>query len=222
MAALSFPGRLFVVEGVDGAGKSTQLDLLDDWLSDQGYDVERIAWRSPPDIKDLKKKDRKDATKNTTSFSLLYAADLADKTQDDILPALKAGSIMLADRYMYTAFARDVARGLDKQWVRQVYSFALKPNLAFYFRIPLDMAMQRILDNRGRLGFYEAGMDLKLSKDPQKSFGKFQARIMAQYESMVPEFGLKVIDATQSVAKQQAQLQAIITPYLAGLQKKGA
>lgn len=221
MAAL-YPGRLFVVEGVDGAGKSTQLDLLDDWLSGQGYDVERIAWRSPPDIKDVKKKDRKDETSNPTSFSLLYAADLADKTQDNILPALKAGSIMLADRYMYTAFARDVARGLDKAWVRQVYGFALKPNLAFYFRIPVDLALQRILADRGRLGFYEAGMDMKLSKDPQKSFGKFQARIMAQYESMVPEFGLKVIDATQSQAQVQVQLQKLIMPYLAGLQKKGA
>jgi dTMP kinase len=123
------------------------------------------------------------------TFSLIHAADLADRVEREVLPALKAGAIVLADRYIYTAFARDGARGIDAAWVRRVYSFAIRPTVAFYFDVPLDEALRRIMVGRPQLKWYEAGMDLGLSPDPYESFRLFQKRILSQYAQMVDEFG---------------------------------
>src|SRR5262247_2236499 len=173
-----FPGKLFVVEGTDGSGKSTQLALLYQWLKAEGYPVFFSEWNSSPLVKDTTKRAKKRHLFTPATFSLLHATDFADRTERDIIPPLKAGAIVLADRYIYTAFARDVARGCKREWVRDVYSFAVKPTVAFFFRAPLAVAVNRILTGRTELKYYEAGMDLDLSSDPQESFKLFQQRIV--------------------------------------------
>src|SRR6476661_3471762 len=155
-----FPGKLFVVEGTDGSGKSTQLALLHQWLKAEGYPVFFSEWNSSPLVKDTTRRAKKKHLFTPASFSLLHATDFADRTERNIIPPLKAGAIVLADRYIYTAFARDVARGCDRAWVREVYKFAVKPTAAFFFRAPLDVAIDRIASGRPQLKFYEAGMDM--------------------------------------------------------------
>jgi dTMP kinase len=212
----ALPGKLFIVEGIDGSGKSTQLDLLSKWLVGQGYCVAFSEWNSSQLVKSTTKLGKKKRMLTPTSFSLIHAADLADRLERQILPALKAGAIVLADRYIYTAFGRDVARGVSPDWVRQVYAFAVKPTVAFYFRVPLEESLRRILGGRPQLKYYEAGMDVGLSDDPYESFALFQGRIMEEYDRMVDEFDLTVIDATQPLVRQQALVREIITPLLVG------
>ncbi len=214
-----FPGRLFVVEGVDGSGKSTQVALLRQWLVSEGYPVFFSEWNSSPLVKRTTSRGKKKQLLTPTTFSLLHATDFADRTEHDIIPPLKAGAIVLADRYIYTAFARDVARGVHPQWVRQLYQFAVKPTVAFYFRVPLDESLKRILGSRPDLKYYEAGMDLNLSTDPKKSFKLFQKRIVTEYEKMIDEFGLTVMDALQPITEQQLQMRDIVRPFLRGLHR---
>jgi len=210
-----FPGRLFVVEGIDGSGKSTQLSLLHKWLEAKGYGVVFSEWNSSPLVKDTTKLGKKKKLLTPATFSLIHSTDFADRTERSILPLLKAGAVVLCDRYMYTAFARDVARGMDREWVRDLYGFAVPPTVAFYFRVPLETAIGRLLDARDGLKFYEAGMDLDLSDDHEESFRLFQGRIINEYEKMIPEFGLTVIDATLPIEVQQARVRQIVTSHLA-------
>jgi dTMP kinase len=210
-------GRLFIVEGIDGSGKSTQLDMLRKWLLGQGYCVAYTEWNSSPIVRNTTRRGKKRQLLSPTSFSLIHAADFADRMERQMLPALKAGAVVLADRYVYTAYARDVARGVHSEWVRQIYSFAIQPTVAFYFRVPMDESLERILGGRPRLKYYEAGMDLGLSKDPTESFQLFQGRILEEYDKMVDEFGLTVIDATLPLLEQQDQVREAVEPYLRGL-----
>ena len=209
-----FPGKLFVVEGTDGSGKSTQLSLLYQWLKAEGYPVVFSEWNSSVLVKDTTKRAKKRHLFTPATFSLLHATDFADRTERDIIPPLKAGAIVLADRYIYTAFARDVARGCDRNWVRKVYAFAVKPTLAFFFRAPLDVAVDRIIVGRPRLKYYEAGLDMGWSDDPQDSFKAFQGRILEEYDRMVSEFNLTLIDATRSIEHQQREMRSLIGQYL--------
>jgi dTMP kinase len=210
----ALPGRLFVVEGIDGSGKSTQLDMLRKWLIGRGYCVAFSEWNSSPIVRSTTRRGKKKQLLTPTSFSLIHAADLADRMERQMMPALKAGAIVLADRYIYTAFARDVARGVDRQWVRDVYSFSIQPTVAFYFRVSLEESLRRILDGRPTLKFYEAGLDLGLDSDPYKSFELFQGRILGEYDLMVDEFGLTVIDATLPLLEQQELMQEIAEAHL--------
>src|SRR5947207_15751040 len=130
-----------------------------------------------------------------TTINQIHATDVARRKEHDIIPPLKAGAIVLADRYIYTAFARDVARSVDRQWVRELYQFAVKPTVAFYYRIPLEVSLSRILTGRTELKYYEAGMDLGLSNDAQESFKLLQERMVTEYEAMVDDFGVTVMDA---------------------------
>jgi dTMP kinase len=212
----ALPGKLFIVEGIDGSGKSTQLDLLSKWLISQGYCVAFSEWNSSPLVKATTKLGKKKHMLTPASFSLIHAADLADRMERQILPALKAGAIVLADRYIYTAFGRDAARGVSPAWVRKVYAFAVKPTVAFYFRVPLEESLRRILGSRPELKYYEAGQDLGLSDDPAESFALFQSRILEEYEKMVDEFNLTVIDATLPLVDQQEIVREIIAPLLTG------
>ena len=209
-----FPGKLFVVEGTDGSGKSTQLALLYQWLKSEGYPVFFSEWNSSPLVKDTTRRAKKRHLFTPATFSLLHATDFADRTERDIIPPLKAGAIVLADRYIYTAFARDVARGCDREWVRKVYSFAVKPTLAFFFRAPLDVAVDRIISGRPRLKYYEAGMDMGWSDDPEESFKTFQGRILGEYDRMVEEFDLTLIDATRTIEQQQQEMRSLLLSHL--------
>jgi dTMP kinase len=204
------PGRLFVVEGIDGSGKSTQVMLLYEWLKAEGYGVVFSEWNSSPLVKGITKRGKKKRMLSPATFSLIHAADFADRTEHNIIPLLKAGAIVLCDRYIYTAFARDVVRGMDPAWVRELYRFAVKPTMAFYFRVSLETAMHRLVTGRNGFKFYEAGMDLDLSDDEEESFQLFQGRILEEYEKMIAEFDFTVIDATLPIEVQQAQMRQIV------------
>lgn len=214
-----FPGKLFIVEGVDGSGKSTQIALLRQWLISEGYTVFFSEWNSSPLVKKTTSRGKKKQLLTPTTFSLIHATDFADRTEHDIIPPLKAGAIVLADRYAYTAFARDVARGVDRQWVRELYQFAVKPTLAFYFRVPLQVSLSRILTGRAELKYYEAGMDMGLSNEPQESFKLFQQKIVDEYEAMISECALTVMDATLPIPEQQRRMRALVRPELQGLRR---
>ncbi len=210
-----FPGKLFVVEGIDGSGKSTQLMLLHQWLQAEGYGTVFSEWNSSPLVRDTTKRGKKKQMLTPATFSLIHATDFADRMEHNIIPLLKAGAVVLCDRYIYTAFGRDVARGMDPQWVRDLYSFAVKPTLAFYFRVPLEVAMRRLMDGRNGFKYYEAGMDLELSEDPVESFRTFQGRIIEEYEKIVPEFEVIAVDATLPIEEQQAQMRQLVLAKLA-------
>src|SRR5262249_13768500 len=214
-----FPGKLFVVEGIDGSGKSTQIALLQKWLESEGYVTFFSEWNSSPLVRDVTRRGKRKRALTPMTFSLIHAPDFADRTEHHSMPPLKAGALVLADRYVYTAFARDSARGVAPTWVRGLYQFAVKPTLAFYFRISLDEAMKRILGGREALKYYEAGMDLRLSDDIEESFRIFQGRIIDEYESMVQEYGLIAIDASQSIEDQQSQMRQIVMEALEGAKK---
>lgn len=204
-----------MVEGIDGSGKSTQLMLLHQWLQAEGYGVVFSEWNSSPLVKETTRRGKKKQMLTPSTFSLIHATDFADRMEHNIIPLLKAGAVVLCDRYIYTAFARDVVRGMDPKWVRSLYSFAVKPTVAFYFRVPLEVAMRRILDGRAALKYYEAGLDLQLSEDPEESFALFQGRILEEYERMIPEFEITAVDATLPIEVQQAQMRQIVKAKLA-------
>jgi dTMP kinase len=223
MARLSngkkLPGKLFIVEGIDGSGKSTQLDLLRKWLIGEGYCVAFSEWNSSQIVRSTTRRGKKKHLLSPITFSLIHAADLADRMERQMLPALKSGAIVLADRYAYTAFARDVARGVHPDWVRGNYAFAIEPTVAFYFRVPLEESIRRIMYGRPQLKYYEAGLDLGLSTDPLESFRLFQQKIVQEYEKMVDEFGLTVIDASLPLTEQQETVREIVAPHLKGVLK---
>jgi dTMP kinase len=211
-----YSGRLFIVEGIDGSGKSTQLDLLRKWLVNLGYLVVFSEWNSSPIVRATTRRGKREHLLSPMSFSLIHAADFASRTSATILPALRAGAIVLADRYVYTAYARDAVRGVNRAWLRKLYSFAPPPSLAFYFDVPLEEAVRRILAGRPRIKYYEAGMDLGLGADSYESFQRFQGLIRAEYERLVPEFGLIRLDATQTLVDQQQQMRELVRPHLEG------
>src|SRR5947207_2340734 len=205
-----YKGKLVVVEGIDGSGKSTQISLLSHWLRSEGYAVAFSEWNSSPLVRQATRRGKKKEMFTPTTFSLIHATDFADRMESYILPLVKAGAIVCADRYAYTAFARDVARGVSRRWVRNLYRFAMHPDLRFYFRVSLDVALGRILGGRDALKYYEAGMDLDLSRNIEESFRIFQGRILKEYENMIEEMGFHVIDATRSIERQQREMRRII------------
>lgn len=207
-------GVLIVVEGIDGSGKSTQIHLVDRWLRSKGFDVFFTEWNSSETVREITSKGKKKARLTPTTFSLLHSTDFADRYEKNIYPLLRAGYIVLADRYIYTALARDTVRGCDKSWVRNMYSYALKPDLTFYFRVPIETAVNRIISGRPKLKYYEAGMDLRLSKDEYESYRIFQSRIVDQYESMVNDESFIVIDGTLDIEKQQNTVRRNILKVL--------
>src|SRR5512144_2866068 len=209
-----YPGKLFVVEGIDGSGKTTQLGLLGKWLAAAGHRVFVTEWNSSALVKAATKAGKKKNTLTPMTFCLLHATDFADRLLYNIIPPLKAGMIVLADRYAYTAFARDVARKVDRTWVRELYSFAVRPDLAVYFRVPIEVSLDRLLARRVKLKFYEAGLDMGLSSSVKESFRLFQGEVLQEYERIVEEFGLSVVDATGSITEQQRVFRRLVTDYL--------
>jgi dTMP kinase len=210
-AELGFPGRLIAVEGLDGSGKSTQIYLLKRWLEQQGLRIFFSEWNSSELVKAATSKGKKRELLSPTTFSLIHATDFADRYERHLLPLLRAGYLVLCDRYIFTAFARDTVRGCLPEWVRGLYSFAALPDLTFFFKARLEVSLQRILDGRPQLKYFEAGMDLRLSTDPYESFRIFQGRILEQYLAMSSEFGFLVIDANQTIEAQQNLLRELVS-----------
>ena len=213
-AELKFPGRLIAVEGLDGSGKSTQIYLLKRWLQLQGLKVFFSEWNSSELVKSATSKGKKRELLTPTTFSLIHATDFADRYERQLVPLLRAGYIVLCDRYAFTAFARDTVRGCPPAWVRAIYSFAAMPDLTFFFKADLEVSLQRILDSRPELKFFEAGMDLRLSRDPYESFRIFQGRILEQYLAMSREFKFLEMDANQAIEAQQSVVRELVASRL--------
>ena len=210
-AEQNFPGRLIAVEGLDGSGKSTQIYLLKRWLEVQGLKVFFSEWNSSELVKAATSKGKKRELLSPTTFSLIHATDFADRYERQLVPLLRAGYIVLCDRYIFTAFARDSVRGCPPQWVREIYNFAALPDLTFFFKADLEVSLQRILDHRPQLKYFEAGMDLRLSTDPYESFRIFQGRILEQYLAMSTEFNFLVMDGNLAVEAQQSIVRDLVS-----------
>src|SRR5213594_2014710 len=218
--SIPIQGKLIVVEGIDGSGKSTQLRLLQKWLISRNIPVFFTEWNSSDTVKQITKKGKKSGRLTPITFSLLHATDFADRYERNILPLLHAGYLVLADRYAYTAYARDVVRGCSPDWVRKAYSFAATPDIRFYFRVPIEVAMKRILVSRPKLKFYEAGMDLNLSNDIFESYRMFQARIIEQYELMAEQEGFTIIDGSLDIEEQQEKVRETVSQLLPATAKQ--
>jgi dTMP kinase len=215
-APTRFRGRLIAVEGIDGSGKSTQVRLLLEWLQAAGVPAYLTAWNSSPLVHGALRRAKARHLLTPETFSLMHAADLADRWEREVQPRLRAGQVVLADRWVCTALARDGARGLSPEWIRRVYAFAPRPRLTVYFRLPVDVAVGRIVASRPQLKYYEAGLDLGLAADAPASFLLFQQRVSAAYESLVADEGLSVIDAQAAVGDQQAELRRLVRVALRG------
>ena len=213
-AQLGFPGRLVAVEGLDGSGKSTQIYLLKRWLETQQLKVFFSEWNSSVLVKEATTKGKKQELLTPTTFSLIHATDFADRYERQLLPLLRAGYLVLCDRYIFTAFARDITRGCQPEWVRGIYNFAARPDITFFFKADLEVSLARILDGRPELKYFEAGMDMHWSNDPYESFRIFQGRILEQYLAMSSEFNFHVIDANQSIEAQQNVVRSLAASKL--------
>jgi dTMP kinase len=206
-----YSGKLIAVEGLDGSGKSTQIYLVKRWLELEGYRVFFTEWNSSILVKKSTSKGKKRLLLTPTTFSLIHATDFADRYDRQILPLLRAGYIVLADRYIYTAFARDAVRGCDRDWLEKLYQFAVHPDITFFFRVPLEVSLGRILEGRPQLKYHEAGLDMGWSADPYESFRMFQSRVHEQYEAMIEQFQFTVVNATREIHQQQSEVRRLIT-----------
>ncbi len=205
-----YPGKLIAVEGLDGSGKSTQIYLVKRWLETLQSRVYFTEWNSSVLVKNATSKGKKRHLLTPTTFCLIHATDFADRYERQILPLLRAGFIVLADRYFYTALARDTVRGVDPEWVAKLYSFAQPPDILLYFSAPLETSLSRILDGRPALKYHEAGMDMGWSTDPYESFRIFQGKIREQYEAMKERYGFITIDGTKEIHTQQSEVRELI------------
>lgn len=195
MTKHGYEGLLIVIEGTDGSGKSTQLELLKKYIQAQSYGVMVSEWKTSRLIANVIDDAKDRNLLNATTYSLLYAADFADRLENQIIPALKSGFIVLLDRYYYTALARDVVRGQDIEWVKNLYDYAPEPDLVFYLDMPVDVLLKRIIGTTG-LDFYESGRDVGFSTDFYKSFEIYQKKCLEQYNNMKSEYNFKSIDGT--------------------------
>ncbi|HMJ91531.1 MAG TPA: thymidylate kinase [Candidatus Acidoferrum sp.] len=211
---MNFPGRLIAVEGLDGSGKSTQIRLLEKWLQLQGLKVFFSEWNSSELVKSATSKGKSRQLLTPTTFSLIHATDFADRYERQLLPLLRAGYIVLCDRYIFTAFVRDTVRGCSPGWVRGIYNFAAQPDLTFFFKADLEVSLSRILSGRPELKWFEAGMDLRLSSDRYESFRIFQGRMLKRYLSMTDEFNFITVDANQPIETQQTFVRQTVAARL--------
>lgn len=208
-------GSLIVLEGTDGVGRSTQIEALTRWLEVQGYGVVNTGWTRSPLLSDTINEAKAGHELNVTTFSLLYAADFADRLENQIVPALRAGFIVIADRYMYTAFARNAVMGADAQWTRKLFGFAVVPDLVLYLKIDVRRLIPRVLESKG-MDYWESGMHLKLGGDIFDSFRRYQARLIREYDAIAEELGFITVDACRSIDAIQEDLRLHIARYLAG------
>ncbi len=193
-----YSGLLIVIEGTDGSGKSTQINLLKRWIEDQSYGCMESEWKTSRLIANVIDDAKEKNLLNPTTFSLLYAADFTDRLETTIIPALKAGFVVLLDRYTYTAFARDVVRGQNLEWVKKLYDFAPKPDLVFYLDVPFEILLKRVIGTTG-LDYWESGRDIGLSSDFYKSFKIYQSKCLDEYEEMKSVYNFISIDGTLPV-----------------------
>lgn len=207
-------GSLIVIEGTDGVGRSTQIQQLAPWLEVEGQAVTQTGWTRSPLLSDTIDEAKAGHQLTVTTFSLLYAADFADRLENEIIPALRAGFIVIADRYMYTAFARNAVMGADSEWSRKLFGMALVPDLVLYLKVDVETLIPRVLEGKG-MDYWESGMHLKLGSDIFDSFSHYQSRVIGEYDTLAEEFGFVTLDACQPPDLVQADLRRHISTYFA-------
>jgi dTMP kinase len=203
-------GKLIVIEGTDGVGRSTQIEDIKRWLEIKGFGVVTTGWKRSPLMVKAIDEAKSGHTLNVNTYSLLYAADFADRLENQIIPALKAGFVVLADRYIYTAFARAIVRGASSEWIRAVFGFALEPDAVFYMKIKINDLIPRVINTATMakrywteqagegMDYWESGMDLRLGEDFYDSFVEYQKRVLAEFDAMAKEYKFRVVDAAKS------------------------
>ncbi len=206
-------GSLIAIEGTDGVGRSTQIDQLTPWLEVQGYAVTNTGWTRSPLLSETINQAKAGHELTVTTFSLLYAADFADRLENEIIPALRAGFIVIADRYMYNAFARNAVMGADRQWTRDLFGCALVPDLVLYLKVDLDHLIPRVLEGKG-MDYWESGMHLAMGTDIFDSFCRYQSRLIREYNRLAQEFHFISVNACRPVETIQADLRRHISAYL--------
>ena len=209
----NYPGKIIAIESTDGVGRTTQIRLLREWLEVQGYGVVETEWTRSTLMQPTIEIAKSSNTLNKLTFVLLYACDFADRLEKEIIPALKAGFIVLADRYIYTAIARAGVRGVDSEWIRRLYGFAIAPHLVFYLKIDVDALARRVLESGG-MDYWESGMDMKAGDDIFDNFRNYQRQLLKEYTSMSDEFGFRVLDGRKSVNWIQEELRRQIGEFL--------
>jgi dTMP kinase len=209
-----YPGKIVALEGTDGVGRSTQIRLLREWLEVQGYGVVETGWTRSELMQPTIELAKSSNTLNKLTFQLLYATDFADRLEKEIIPALKAGFIVLSDRYIYTALARAAVRGVDRGWLRSLYGFAIAPHQVFYLKVDVETLTCRVLESRG-MDYWESGMDMKHGDDIYESFRTYQGKLLREYASLAREFQFHVIDARPRVDIIQEQLRRKVEAFLA-------
>src|SRR3954471_21184022 len=208
-----YPGKLIAIEGSDGVGRTTQIQLLREWLEVKGYGVVETGWTRSTLMQPTIEIAKASNTLNKLTFVLLYATDFADRLEKEIIPALKAGFIVLSDRYIFTALARAGVRGVDRQWLRNLYGFAIAPHLVFYLNVDVRTLIGRVLEARG-MDFWESGMDLKTGDDIYDSFRTYQNKLLKEYASMSDESQSRVVDARRSIDRIQDELRRQVATFL--------
>lgn len=193
------PGRLIVVEGTDGSGRSTQMALLREWLETRGFGVAHTALTRGRLAGDGLRRAKQGHTLGRLAMDLLYATDLADRLENEIIPALRAGFVVLTDRYIYSTMARSIVRNIDPQWVGDIYRFAPRPHAVFYLKLDVEHLVPRTLAAGGGFDHWESGMDFLGERDVYQSFVKYQSRLLDVFDRLAGQFDFRVIDANQDV-----------------------
>lgn len=206
-------GKLIAIEGTDGVGRSTHLEMLQEWLEVQGYGVITTGWTRSNLMSKTIEAAKAGNILDHWSLSLLYATDFADRLEHQIIPALRSGFVVLADRYIYTACTRDFVRSGDRNWIRDVFGFALIPDLVCYLRIDVETLALRVIETTG-MNYWESGMDLRLGADLYDSFKKYQSLLIKEFDTMAEEFHFNVVDARKSPEEIQEELRGHILPVL--------
>jgi dTMP kinase len=209
-------GKLIVVEGADGSGRSTQIATLVEWLEGTGHATVQVGLKRSTLVSEELEQAQEGNILSRTTLSLFYATDFADQLENIILPALKAGFVVLADRYIYTLMARDMVRGMDEAWLKNMYSIALEPDAVFYLNVPPQELVQRNFAKNASLDYWESGMDLGFSRDMFDSFMKYQTAMQKAFRRLQTMYGFTIVDGMRSVTAINAELQKKINAVLAG------
>jgi len=212
-------GKLIAIEGTDGTGRSTQVALLKNWLEVQGYAVLETGWARSNLMQKSIELAKSGNIMDRMTFTLLYATDFADRFENQIIPALKSGHIVLTDRYIYTAFARDVVRETDQEWIRNLFSFAIIPHLVVYLKISVEDLIPRVIE-AGGMNYWEAGMDLHMGQDLFDSFANYQSDLIKQYDKLAKEFNFEVVGAETSVEEIHDKIKEKVKEILGTAKKK--
>jgi dTMP kinase len=216
VAAEELAGRLIVVEGADGSGRSTQIAMLVEWLEGCGHATVQVGLKRSTLVSEELEKAQEGNILSRTTLSLFYATDFADQLENIILPALKAGFIVLADRYIYTLMARDMVRGMDEAWLKNLYGLALVPDVVFYLNVAPEELVQRSFAKNAALDYWESGMDLGLSRDMFDSFMKYQSAMQKTFRHLQATYGFTIVDGKRPAEAINAELQKKIGAVLAG------